>query len=168
MTSSGKSISAAEVQSHKTQESCWIVIEGQVYDFTRFAPEHPGGAEIIYSFAGRDATQAYLEVHVPSLLKSNLLPHEHIGTLDPTTALPDEPPSKVDRKGERPPLETFINAYDFENAAKESFSEKTWAFVSGASNDNITRDVGCILPLSCRTQPAVHVTAFNETNILPG
>src|ERR1700712_5525561 len=132
MTKSEKLVSAATVQSHKTRDSCWVVIEGKVYDFSRFAGEHPGGSEIIYAFAGRDATEAYLEVHEPSLLKSNLLPREHIGTLDPTTALPDEPPSKrVPKPTEKPPLDTFINVYDFENAAKQSFSEKSWAFISG-------------------------------------
>ncbi|ETI28404.1 hypothetical protein G647_00853 [Cladophialophora carrionii CBS 160.54] len=108
---------------------------------SRFAPEHPGGAEIIYAYAGRDATEAYLEVHEPNLIASTLPPNEHIGDLDPATALPDEPPSKPEqRHAEKPPLETFINVYDFEDAARKSLSEKSWTFISGASNDNVSRD----------------------------
>jgi L-lactate dehydrogenase (cytochrome) len=137
-----KLVSAAAVQSHQTRESCWIVVEGRIYDMTSFSPTHPGGADIIYAYAGRDATQAYLEVHEPDLIKSTLSPKDHIGTLDPATALPDEPPSKPEpQRSEKPPLETFINLYDFEEAAKNSFSKKSWSFISGASNDNITRDV---------------------------
>ena len=141
MTNSEKLVSAAEVQSHKSRKSCWIVVSGEVYDLSRYAPEHPGGG-IIYAYAGRDATEAYLEVHEPNLIKTTLPPEEHIGALDPATTLPDEAPSKEDSKRpEKPQLETFISVYDFEEAAKQSFSEKSLAFISGASNDNITRDV---------------------------
>jgi hypothetical protein len=109
----------------------------------------PGGAEIIYAYAGRDATEAYLEVHEPNLITSTLSPEEHIGELDPATALPDEPPSKPERsQSGKPPLETFINVYDFEDAARQSLSEKSWTFISGASNDNVSRDVRSALPLN--------------------
>jgi L-lactate dehydrogenase (cytochrome) len=135
-------ISAASVQSHRRQDDCWIVVEDKVYDMTRFAREHPGGADVIYIYAGKDATKAYLEVHESSLIKSELRPEEHIGSLDPATSFPDEAPSKPNSKEiEKPPLETFINAYDFEDAAKRSLQEKSWTFISGASNDNISRDV---------------------------
>ncbi|EXJ64466.1 L-lactate dehydrogenase (cytochrome) [Cladophialophora yegresii CBS 114405] len=141
MANSTKLVSAATVQSHKTRDDCWIVVGGKVYNMSRFAPEHPGGAEIIYAYAGRDATEAYLEVHEPNLIASTLPPNEHIGDLDPGTAFPDEPPSKTQqRKAEKPPLETFINLYDFEDAARQSLSEKSWTFISGASNDNVSRD----------------------------
>ena len=143
MGKSEKLVSAATVQSHSSRDDCWIVVEGKVYDMSRYAPEHPGG-NIIYAYAGRDATEAYLEVHEPTLIKSTLKPKEHIGQLDPTTSLPDVAPGqdpKVKRKqADKPPLETFINLYDFEDAAKQSLSEKSWTFISGASNDNITRD----------------------------
>ena len=144
MEQPGQLVSAAAVQSHSRRDDCWIVVEGKVYDMTRFAPEHPGGAEIIYSYAGRDATEAYLEVHDPNLIQANLEPREQIGQLDPATSLPDVPPgqdSRLERKKlEKPPLEAFINLYDFEDAARSSLPEKSWTFISGASNDNITRD----------------------------
>ncbi|OQV01262.1 Cytochrome b5-like Heme/Steroid binding domain-containing protein [Cladophialophora immunda] len=144
MASSTKLVSAAAVQSHTKRDDCWIAVEGKVYDMTRFAPEHPGGAEIIYAYAGRDATEAYLEVHEPNLIKTNLSPQEQIGDLDPGTKLPDVPPGQDlranQKKGDKPSLDTFINLYDFEDAAKKTLSEKSWTFISGASNDNITRD----------------------------
>lgn len=33
-----------KVLQHSSPEDCWIVIEDQVWDVTKFAPEHPGGA----------------------------------------------------------------------------------------------------------------------------
>ena len=38
-------ISASEVAKHATPEDCWIVVNGKVYDLTKFAPNHPGGAD---------------------------------------------------------------------------------------------------------------------------
>ena len=44
------SITAAELQKHSSTESCWLVVNGVVWDLTEFAPEHPGGAESKSSF----------------------------------------------------------------------------------------------------------------------
>jgi L-lactate dehydrogenase (cytochrome) len=41
---------------------------------------------------------------------------------------------------EKPALEEIINLDDFALVAQNSLSKKNWAFISGASNDNITRD----------------------------
>lgn len=44
MSNEGK-ISASEVAKHATPDDCWILVNGKVYDLTKFAPNHPGGAE---------------------------------------------------------------------------------------------------------------------------
>ena len=40
-----RQISVAELQQHSSSESLWIVVNDAVYDMTRFASEHPGGAD---------------------------------------------------------------------------------------------------------------------------
>lgn len=37
----------------------WIVIHDMVYDVTKYKEEHPGGAELIEEYAGRDATSGF-------------------------------------------------------------------------------------------------------------
>lgn len=39
--------SEKEVSSHCDHISCWIVIDGKVYDVTNFLKDHPGGYDII-------------------------------------------------------------------------------------------------------------------------
>ncbi|KIW16075.1 hypothetical protein PV08_06126 [Exophiala spinifera] len=145
MVASDKTIKASEIQKHNNVGDIWIVVNGRVYDMTRFAPEHPGGVEIIYTYAGRDASEAYNEIHEPNLIQTNLRSEEVLGDLDPTTSFPETsstgsgsaaPP----KAGEKPRLETLLNLNDFEEVAQHSISKKSWAFISGASNDNITRD----------------------------
>lgn len=41
----GQKITSSEVAKHALAEDCWIVVNGKVYDLTKFAPNHPGGAE---------------------------------------------------------------------------------------------------------------------------
>ena len=53
-------IDASEVVDHNDEEhGYWAIINGRVYDLTRFADLHPGGDKIIRSYAGMDATAAY-------------------------------------------------------------------------------------------------------------
>ena len=40
-----RKISAQEVAKHCNIGDCWIVVNGKVYDLTKFAPNHPGGPE---------------------------------------------------------------------------------------------------------------------------
>ncbi|KAJ1351596.1 hypothetical protein KIN20_007678 [Parelaphostrongylus tenuis] len=57
-----KTIPVSEVQLHSTAESCWIILDGKVYDVSTFLSEHPGGGEAILEFAGKDATASFEDV----------------------------------------------------------------------------------------------------------
>lgn len=48
---------------HKSEESCWIVLNGKVLDVTDYLEEHPGGVNKIMEWAGRDATKAFKEAN---------------------------------------------------------------------------------------------------------
>lgn len=99
---------------------------------------------VILKYAGRDATKAYSEVHTPRVIKTNLLPEKHKGILDESTVNEEwakEPQNETPAViGEKPPLQTLINSYDFEAVASKTASKKTWAFYSSGSTDLITRD----------------------------
>lgn len=97
---------------------------------------------VIYRYAGCDATKAYNEIHAPNLIHEELS-HSLIGRLD-TSSITEEwakpPPSTLVEfaPGEKPPLETLINSYDFEDVASKTISPKTWAFYSSSATDTIT------------------------------
>ncbi|KAF2766415.1 hypothetical protein EJ03DRAFT_278165 [Teratosphaeria nubilosa] len=140
-----KLISVEEISQHNTPEDCWIVVDGKIWDITDFAPEHPGGGEIIWKHAGRDASTSYSSIHAPSVLLLNLDASKLKGTVDKRTITDDwqKPPPTATTElklHEKPPLDTIINAQDFEDVAQRTVSKKTWAFYSSASTDCITRD----------------------------
>lgn len=172
-----RQISVSEISEHDKDTDCWIVVDGQVWDITNFAPEHPGGPGIIYKYAGRDATRVYSENHSPSIIKNGLPAAALKGSLDTATIteawskpLPDETPrSKPASSAEKPPLQSLINAHDFELAAQHSASAKTWAFYMSASNDLVTKGLNASLFERILFRPRVmrRVGIINtETNIL--
>src|SRR5689334_20881887 len=45
-----------DVASHKTAKSCYVTIGTKVYDITDFLGSHPGDADLILEYGGRDIT----------------------------------------------------------------------------------------------------------------
>ncbi|OTB06189.1 hypothetical protein M426DRAFT_55663 [Hypoxylon sp. CI-4A] len=139
-------ISVDEISQHRSLNDLWLAVDGIVYDLSQFAPEHPGGAAVLLQHAGRDATAAYTEVHSPSLIKTSLPAASRIGIIDQSTITEEwaRPPPRaagpLQKKPDKPPLESLINARDFEVAAEASFTPKAWAFVSSAATDCFTKE----------------------------
>lgn len=46
-----------EVSVHNTEKDLWLIIEGKIYNFSGYARSHPGGADIFFKVAGKDATE---------------------------------------------------------------------------------------------------------------
>lgn len=55
-TFGAKTYTMSEVSKHSTKESCWIVIEGKVYDVTSILSFHN---KIIQTRCGKDATEGF-------------------------------------------------------------------------------------------------------------
>jgi len=55
-----KTYTLEEVAKHNTPDDLWVVVEGNVYDLTKYFPRHPGG-EMMLLGAGKDATQLFLK-----------------------------------------------------------------------------------------------------------
>ncbi|KAE9411536.1 glyoxylate dehydrogenase [Gymnopus androsaceus JB14] len=137
-------LSAQTVAEHASQDNCWIIIHGQVYDITSFIPEHPGGSKIILKYAGKDATEAYEPIHPPNTIKDNLTPDKHLGPVDPSTVtkvvkvLSEAEKQRQVLLENRPPLDEILNLHDFEAVAKVVLPPTAWAYYSSASDDEIT------------------------------
>ncbi|KAG0347201.1 hypothetical protein BG004_008240 [Podila humilis] len=87
-----RNITAAEVAKHDKPDDCWVIVNGQVLDVTKFLPDHPGGKKAILIFAGRDATVEFNMLHKADVV-DKYAPESIIGVLD-TESLPSRP-SKI-------------------------------------------------------------------------
>eukprot|EP00929_Paragymnodinium_shiwhaense_P084222 TRINITY_DN45014_c0_g3_i1.p1 TRINITY_DN45014_c0_g3~~TRINITY_DN45014_c0_g3_i1.p1 ORF type:complete len:471 (+),score=88.79 TRINITY_DN45014_c0_g3_i1:120-1532(+) len=68
MTSNMALISLAELSKHDKAGDMWVAVDGEVYDVSKFAKLHPGGAQIIEQYAGKDVSQEFYELHRKDVL----------------------------------------------------------------------------------------------------
>ncbi len=52
-------ISLQDVAEHNNAASCWIVVDGIVYDVTTYLSKHPAEPEVLLAWCGKEATQAW-------------------------------------------------------------------------------------------------------------
>jgi len=55
-----KQIPWDDVKNHNKKDDSWLVIDGKVYNVTNFMKKHPGGARVMSSYGGQDATVNHL------------------------------------------------------------------------------------------------------------
>jgi len=77
---SKKEYTLDDVAKHNTEQDCWVVVNGEVLDVTKFLPEHPGGKRAILLFAGKDASEEFNMLHKPDVV-AKYAPDSIIGTL---------------------------------------------------------------------------------------
>ncbi|TDZ15212.1 Ceramide very long chain fatty acid hydroxylase SCS7 [Colletotrichum sidae] len=51
----------AEVEAQNSKKSCYVTIGTKVYDVTDFAQDHPGGADLVFEYAGKDVEAILLD-----------------------------------------------------------------------------------------------------------
>ncbi|KKK25831.1 hypothetical protein ARAM_000499 [Aspergillus rambellii] len=67
-----------EVAKHNKKEDLWIVVKGIILDVTNWLDEHPGGANALFNFMGRDATEEFAMLHDDEVIPK-YAPHIVIG-----------------------------------------------------------------------------------------
>lgn len=77
----GAGITAAEVALHGSADSCWSMINGNVYDLTSWIPEHPGGPQAILQLCGKDGSQKFNKQHAGQALQEKALAGFKIGAV---------------------------------------------------------------------------------------
>ena len=69
---------------HSGPADAWLIIEGKVFDVSKYLEDHPGGEEVLLDRAGQDATEDFEDVghsndarkQLNKFEKGELPPHE--------------------------------------------------------------------------------------------
>ncbi|KAF4981899.1 hypothetical protein FZEAL_2368 [Fusarium zealandicum] len=80
-----------DVASHNKPGDLYIVVDGDVYDLTKFQEDHPGGKKILQRVAGKDASKQFWKYHNESILKK-YQKQLQVGSLDSKPKLPEPKP----------------------------------------------------------------------------
>jgi len=73
----------SEVKKHKSKDSVWVVLHGNVYDLTAFLADHPGGDQVVLEWAGKDATKFWSAIHQKDWITEYLKPEWCLGPVGP-------------------------------------------------------------------------------------
>lgn len=146
-----------EVSQHKSAESCWVALYGNVYDVTSFLPSHPGGSKIILQLAGTDATEEYDPIHPPGTLEDSLPAEAKLGSFDMSTLPAMEKSPAQEDKDEVPPLDEMLNLDDIEDAATKQMPGKAWAYYYSAGDDLVSKKLNNTVYRSILLRPRVFV-----------
>ncbi|MEW5317874.1 MAG: hypothetical protein WDW38_009138 [Sanguina aurantia] len=94
----------AEIAEHNQPSDAWIIIDDGVYDVSAWGEKHPGG-DVVYSYAGTDATDAFHALHKgrPAQLMMRGL---RVGTVSDSTGAAELTPIVRDFRKLRVELET--------------------------------------------------------------
>ncbi|BFG13795.1 cytochrome b5 [Prunus yedoensis var. nudiflora] len=80
----GKVFTLAQVSEHNTPKDCWLIINGKVYDVTKFLEDHPGGDDVLLSATGKDATDDFEDVGHSDNAR-DMLKDLYVGDIDAST-----------------------------------------------------------------------------------
>ncbi len=80
-TLSSSDITFSQIAQHNLRSSCWVAINGSVYDLTSWIPNHPGGEEVILNLCGRDGSIDYNGQHGDASKSASVLLGFKIGII---------------------------------------------------------------------------------------
>ncbi|GLB40182.1 putative acyl-CoA dehydrogenase, N-terminal domain [Lyophyllum shimeji] len=79
-----KTYTRDEVAKHNTEHDHWIIIDGKIYDITKFKNFHPGGASVFLdteSMPGQDATEVFYGLHRHQILMKQQYARLQVGVV---------------------------------------------------------------------------------------
>jgi len=139
-------------------------VKGQVWDVTDFLERHPGGSKLLLSYAGKDATRAFLGVHALDVLAAQLPPGKRVGQLEGTVT------EHVEAVKKSIEVATLLSLDDVEAAAKERLPETSYAYYSTGATDEVTLRLNRAAQTACLLVPrvCVNVSRVDPTTTLLG
>jgi len=72
-----------DVKKKNTSAACWTVIDGNIYDLTKWIPVHRGGPQAITFLCGKDGTSSFKAQHEGASTPMSVLANYVIGPLTP-------------------------------------------------------------------------------------
>jgi cytochrome b involved in lipid metabolism len=72
-----------EVKKRNSASECWTVIDGKVYNLTKWIPAHRGGPQAILFLCGKDGSSAFKAQHAGASSPESVLATYLLGALTP-------------------------------------------------------------------------------------
>ncbi|KPM34179.1 hypothetical protein AK830_g12390 [Neonectria ditissima] len=120
-----KVFTSGDVASHNKPGDLFIIVDGDVYDVTKFQDDHPGGKKILQRVAGKDASKQFWKYHNDGILKKYQAKLQ-VGSLD-SKPKPEPKPEAKPAPAAKEPSSKVVAVAEKEPASSEE-SEPLEAF----------------------------------------
>lgn len=70
-----------QVAQHRTEDDCWMVIHGVVYNLTALLEPHPGGRDVLLACAGGEASEEFEQAFHPEYVVEDDMPPYVVGRI---------------------------------------------------------------------------------------
>ncbi|GAB7325590.1 hypothetical protein MBLNU13_g09585t1 [Cladosporium sp. NU13] len=150
---------SAELAECYHKEKCFLAIHGNVYDVTKFLPQHPGGANILLKNSGRDSSHAYDGVHPPELIEEYLDVIELKGKFENKKHSPKvESQQSTDTSDANSlSMSQILSISEMEQLALAKMSDKAISYYDSATDDGFTKEENNNIYKSILLRPRIFV-----------
>ncbi|KAI5476148.1 hypothetical protein MNV49_000366 [Pseudohyphozyma bogoriensis] len=165
--SGGLVVTLDELDKHDTAESCWVVLDGEVWDVTKFLKLHPGGDAVILKEAGGDATDLFNAIHAPGTLEKSLgdgvvkvgvVDQKALNMINNSRLAGAEQLRLIEEARKKlPPVELVRGVKEMEELAKTVISSKAAHYYEAAADDWFSYYDSFAAYQRCRLRPRVLV-----------
>jgi len=129
-----RDVTLEELRNHNLPGDLWMAVDGFVCDITEFVNVHPGGADLLLTYAGTDATEHFNEVGHSNLAK-DLIKERLVGVLSD---------ANVEHSSEQSNANLGI-LQQIKNAAKQRLPAKVLSLFTKEDRFNFHKLVGVIV-----------------------
>jgi cytochrome b involved in lipid metabolism len=68
-----RKITREELKLHNKEDDIWVLVNGKVYDLSKFYKNHPGGPDVLEEFAGdKDGSKSFNDAGHPKTAKQEM------------------------------------------------------------------------------------------------
>jgi cytochrome b involved in lipid metabolism len=135
-TAGAKTFTMTDVAAHASAGSCWTVIDGKVYDVTKWEGLHPGGQARIVGLCGTDGGAAFHAQHGTQTKPNQTLAGYEIGTLSATPATPT-----MSSASPTTSASVTASSYTIAQVAQHASATSCWSAIDGNVYD-LTQWIG--------------------------
>lgn len=137
-----KHVKSDEIKLHNSEENgVWVVVNGEVYNLSKFMAQHPGGIDVLLRNAGKDVLEIFNKIHPPHFLTKHLSAEAHVGKVEEnaTIEIAREPEDEEEQNESGvPPLSEIFNIHEFESLARRTLTMRAWYYYSSGASDEFT------------------------------
>lgn len=145
----------AEVATHNTAKSCYVTVGTKVYDITPFLDDHPGGADLVLEYGGKDVKEIMEDEvsHTHSEAAWEILDDHLVGFMatddvmegvkdsnDPFSIVPMEPSKKGMQELEKLGRDGDVKARTQVEVGKNQAGQPIYASTGMSNEDDLSKE----------------------------